>query len=414
MKNKLSLIILISVIALFMFSAVTVFAASHEKAMDNMDIIEKVEFDKLDVESLKFISEDLNGFYQYEVATKDGMLDVYTGFNSLPLKSVENYINKANYAIEQELAINEKKGQDTPDVIEYIYSDRDIQITYLEGTTEDGTYEKEMFITEAITEEDFTDKIGKYANDIELQEDDFISNATISPYAAGNLTDGIGIRAFANQDGQYMTGSFANCPPLNVDKLSNSSLGYYHYFGFTTNSTHTDMGVCYSPAKNGWLPYMLVVQNGEKYMIYSIEPDVTSVGYKLNGLGSSAYGMTSPITITAYKTISGYNNGQNNGAATVRLTTRGTRISPLEQNIMCIAEAGTGQSVSATWRALTTIAGNDSSIPPASNASAPRIEMNFTGVKIGTQSATWGTTTEDRATLVSKGSGYIRGKVNFQ
>lgn len=83
---------------------------------------------------------------------------------------------------------------------------------------------------------------------------------------------------------------------------------------------------------------------------------------------------------------------------------------------MCISEAGTGVTSAVRWKALTTIAGSED-IPVASNSSAPRIEMNYTGVKIGTQNATWSTaedgTAVDRSRITSKGSGYIKGKVNF-
>ena len=80
-------------------------------------------------------------------------------------------------------------------------------------------------------------------------------------------------------------------------------------------------------------------------MLYSEKEGIINVGYVKNGNGlgeEGAYGMTSPITMTAYKNIKGYNNGANNGASTIRLTVKGTRITPLTQNVMCISEAGTG------------------------------------------------------------------------
>ena len=81
----------------------------------------------------------------------------------------------------------------------------------------------------------------------------------ISPLAAGNLPGGVGIRAIASQSGQYITGSFANCPPLNY----NNTYGFYHYFGFSATNVTADMGVLYSGEKNGWLPYLLLSQNGK-------------------------------------------------------------------------------------------------------------------------------------------------------
>lgn len=410
MKKRLSAITLISIIScLLIMFAITAVAATPEKSIDNLDVIENIEFDEISVDSIKLIEDKAQGFQLYEVAIEDEILEIYTEKNSLPLRSIENYINKANYAIEQELAINEEAGQDAPDVIEYIYSDGDVQVTYLEGTTEDGTYAKAMFITDALSVDEFTDNIGKSVDSFELDEEALVKNSMISTAAVDDsIPGGIGIRAVANQDGQYMTGSFANCPALNA----NSSLSYFHYFGFTKGTIKSDIGVMYSPAKKGWLPYFLLKQNGNTYMISSTTPGVTVVGYELDGLANGGYGMTSPITLTVYKSVKGYNNGLNNGAETVRLTTKGTRETPLTQNVMCIVEAGSGISTSVEWRALTTIAG--SSILAGSNPSAPRIEMNYSGVKIGTASATWKSTEVDSAVIISKGTGYIRGKVNFQ
>lgn len=83
---------------------------------------------------------------------------------------------------------------------------------------------------------------------------------------------------------------------------------------------------------------------------------------------------------------------------------------------MCISEAGTGADVTVKWKALTTIAGSPN-IPAGSNSMAPRIEMNYSNVKIGTKNATWNNDDYDftliRSRITSQGSGYIKGKVNF-
>lgn len=397
--------------------------------IDNIAIINDVTFEKADIDSLE-ISDSIatvsafdaqnvanDKAIHYEATFDKGVVDVYTTVKKVEKTDVENYVNMANSAIKQEMAIIAARNEDIPDVIVYQYTEGNIQIACGADTNKARrcTDTDDFFVTEVYIFENVA-----LAEEYRLETDDVLETQT----EASGLSDGIGIRQFANQDGQYMTVNFANCPPLNVDKtvngIANSSYGYYQYIGFSgSNNLETDMGVLYSPTYNGWQPYAKINQNGKKYMIYSNKPGITDVGYVPggNGLGAeAAYGMTSSITMTAYKNINGYNNGANNGSSTIRLTVKGTRISPLTSNVMCISEAGTGVTSAVRWKALTTIAGSED-IPVASNSSAPRIEMNYTGVKIGTQNATWSTaedgTAVDRSRITSKGSGYIKGKVNF-
>ncbi len=388
---------------------------NNELITNNIELVDTLTFEQTEATLLKLVSNSDAQVTKYEATFDKGMVDVYTSLDNVKQKTINEFVNRANYAIKQEIAVALANNEAIPEEIEYVFTDGEIQVVcntandisrnYL---TANDFYITQMSITESVEVEENADVIS--------------GNWAVTQTGDGGIGDGIGIRHYAVQDGQYMTATVTNCPPLNLDKtingVKNSSYSFYHYIGFTNDKDLvTDMGLLYSNARQGWLPYMKVNQNGKVYMIQHPKTDVVNVGYERDDLGStSAFGMTSPVTITAYKTVPGYNDGENDGAATVRLTVKGTRITPLTTNIMCIAEAGTGVSESVRWKALTTIAGSEN-IPQASNASAPRIEMKYSNVKIGTQDATWSTAsdgkTEDRSRITSKGSGYIEGKVNF-
>lgn len=395
-----------------------------EVDVDNMSIINNVNFEQAEIASLE-VSDDLAAVSMldltdeqtakathYEATFDKGTVDVYTTINGVSKTDVEDFVNMANNAIKQEMAVVTAKNETVPDVILYQYTDGDIQIACGADTNKARSYAaNDFYVTQMNIFENVT---------LDSVEETSPNDNAVAQRAAGNLGDGIGIRQYAARDGQYMSATFANCPPLNVNKsvngVPNTEYSYYQYIGFKgANNLEADMGVLYSPGSNGWQPYTKINQNGKKYMLYSEKEGIINVGYVKNGNGlgeEGAYGMTSPITMTAYKNIKGYNNG----ASTIRLTVKGTRITPLTQNVMCISEAGTGVTSSVTWKALTTIAGTEN-IPAASNSSAPRIEMNYSNVQIDNQAAIWSTAsdgaTEDRSRITSKGNGYIKGKVNF-
>lgn len=401
--------------------------SNAEVEIDNMSIINNVNFEQAEIDSLE-ISDDvaavsMSGLTDeqnakathYEATFDKGTVDVYTTINGVSKTDVEDFVNTANNAIKQEMAIIAAKNETVPDVILYQYTDGNIQIACSADANKSRGYAANDF---------YVTQLSIFEN-AALAQNAEPFNSMISPQQnPAGFETGIGIRHIANQDGQYMTATIANCPPLNVEKtvngVANSSYAYYHYIGFSGTykgqELGTDMGLLYSNKYKGWQPYMKVNQMGKRYMLWSDVPGITVVGCVEDQLGLAAYGMTSPITITAYKTIPGYNNGNNNGESKIRLTVKGTRISPLTQNVMCISEAGTGADVTVKWKALTTIAGSPN-IPAGSNSMAPRIEMNYSNVKIGTKNATWNNDDYDftliRSRITSQGSGYIKGKVNF-
>lgn len=441
MNKRNSLLSLVLVLCLCFMFAVPALAAENEYEdnnytqmnasgdIDNIAIINEVNFEPAKIDSL-IISDDIvtpitpnaqneqdEKDFHYEAFFDKGIVDVYTDDKNVTGTEVEEYVNMANNAIKQEIAIAKAKNETIPDIIFYQFTDGDIQIACEAGTNKISSY--------ATDDDFFVQEIDIFDNVSIDDEINIFDSMSITQAVPNGFENSMGIRQMAYGDGQYMTATIANCPPLNVDKtvngVANKSYGYYHYIGFEgtyeKNEYKSDMGLLYSSKKNGWLPYMKVNQLGKSYMIFSDNEIINNVGYVLNNLGDSAYGMTSPITITSYKYVPGYANGQNNGPSTVRCTIKGTRISPLEQNIMCIAEAGTGVNVSTTWRVLTTIT-NSSNFPPASNALAPRMEMNYSNVKIGTQLVKWNTSSANNALVRARitkinEAGSVQGKVNF-
>ena len=399
-----------------------------EVGIDNISIINDITFEPAEISSLEVVDDDYNLLLPNEkngqnddeihyIATFDkGTVDVYTTVNNITTTEITNFVNMANNAIKQEMAIISAKDETVPDFILYQYTDGHIQISCGADTanTRNNANVDDFYVTQV----DIFENIALDNNE-ELSVNDIVSTQSTAPEG---FEQGMGIRQFANEDGQYLTAIITNCPPLNVDKMvngvANSSYGYYHYVGFKGRYNNkdlvTDMGLLYSPGYKGWQPYLKVNQNDKVYMLYSADPRVENVGYVKDELGQkAAYGMTSPITITAYKTVPSYNN---NNISKIRLTVKGTRINPREENIMCISEAGTGVNVTVKWKVLTTITGSKN-FPAASNSSAPRIEMNYSGVKIGTKTATWSTKsdeiTEYHARITHKDDGEIQGKVNF-
>ena len=229
--------------------------------IDNIAIINDVTFEKADIDSLE-ISDSIatvsafdaqnvanDKAIHYEATFDKGVVDVYTTVKKVEKTDVENYVNMANSAIKQEMAIIAARNEDIPDVIVYQYTDGNIQIACGADTNKARrcTDTDDFFVTEVYIFENVA-----LAEEYRLETDDVLETQT----EASGLSDGIGIRQFANQDGQYMTVNFANCPPLNVDKtvngIANSSYGYYQYIGFSgSNNLETDMGVLYSPTYNG-------------------------------------------------------------------------------------------------------------------------------------------------------------------
>lgn len=129
---------------------------------------------------------------------------------------------------------------------------------------------------------------------------------------------------------------------------------------------------------------------------------------KFQELVNAGYGMTSPISITVYKNTTAYNGS----GTVVRLVTFGKSNTTYEDNLKCIVDAGRGISNSVEYRVLTTITG--SNILPASNSSAPRIEMNYYDVKVDGVAATWQSSKGiKQSRIISQNTGVLTGKVNF-
>ena len=280
--------------------------------------------------------------------------------------------------------------------------DDENQITYVEGKDESDKLVKGMFVSEY------------YNIQTKLETTDINEAASDKT----NIPDGIGIKVFANQRGNVISGKFANCPPLNRDKLQNNKCGFYHYFGLRTDSlsesssnyAHADIGVIYSGYYSGWYPYMLLRQDGKTYMVDNDQnkPNITPVGMKFQELVNAGYGMTSPISITVYKNTTAYNGS----GTVVRLVTFGKSNTTYEDNLKCIVDAGRGISNSVEYRVLTTITG--SNILPASNSSAPRMEMNYYDVKVDGVAATWQSSKGiKQSRIISQNTGVLTGKVNF-
>lgn len=204
-----------------------------------MAIINSVEFNKLEIQSSEQFTED-NGLQRFTVDTANDTIEVYADNVNVSERMIEEYLDRASYAIAQEnaVALYNNEAADSAGITQYIYMDGENQITYVEGEDDNRELIKGMLIESA---------------DIVNNNSD-TADIALAASSKTDIPDGIGIKAFVNQTGQIISDKFANCLPLNRDKLQNNQCGFYHYFGFTTNSlfesnsnyTYADIGVIYS------------------------------------------------------------------------------------------------------------------------------------------------------------------------
>lgn len=415
MTKRNSLLSLVLAVCLCFMLAVPALAAEDvnvdkKDTLNVMDIVNSVDFEELEIQSIEQVADD-NGVQKFAVDIANNTVEVYTDNVNVSEQKIEEYLNRAAYAIAQEttVALNDENNF-SEDVVQYIYVDDDNEVRYVEGQLDNGEYVQNMVICKA-------EKLVDNENGMEL----FAATDTIP--------DGIGIRGRISQDGQYISGSFVNCEPENYKKLQNEKLNYYQYLGFATtvgdsdpNYANADMGVVYTGNRDGggWRPYLLLRQgqkNSQKSYMISKEAhqtDITAVGTKVWEIGESAYKADSPVYITVYKSIGKY--GGASGTA-VRLSVRGTSAADGKTNVLCVAEAGTGVSSKVNYRVLTTITdynkeGLHITVPASSNASAPRLKVNYSNLKVAGTNVTWAGVDIDCGKVTSKGAGYITGEVN--
>ena len=409
MKRRLSILSL--VLAFVMCLGVAMPAWAEEKnnlTSDVIDIMNAVEFEEMQVKSMEQVAEN-DGVQKFTVDIADATLDVYADNVKVSQQMIEEYFNRASYAIAQETVATLNSDREiSDDVIQYIYTDGINEVRYIEGFDDNNEHVRDMIITKA--------------------EQPDQANAGIVLQASDTIPSGIGIRGKVKQDGQYITGSFVDCKPENYD----SRFSCYQYFGFMTtvgstnaNYANADMGVVYSDVRGGWRPYLLLTQGAgsakKTYMISteSNQSDVIAVGHKVWELGESGYKTNAPVYITVYKNISKYDGSS--GTA-VRLSVRGTSAADGRTNVLCLAEAGTGVNISVNYRVLTTITDYDNGlkgdqnvhieVPAASNASAPRLKMNYSGLNVAGTAVTWTGTEPDSSKVTSATTGTIVGQVN--